>query len=237
MSIFTTEETDFSNVGVSSPRTSGNVMYADILNGEDPLYLQIPRTRCTLNGPILSIEMTSDSFYGLLRSLEQKLCEIVARYSKEWFTSPLSVNDVSHKLFRTAIKLPGALHDPLTMSVHAPYSRKQHEFEVYTRPGRVQSPAYLEKRPRSECTVLVLAKDLIFTESSVAVSWELAQVLVHAKKKTVKGFVVRTDTPTKNKSTDKSADNPKKDTQTKAKDNPTKDNPTKEGKIKITLCE
>ncbi len=195
---------DTTNIKFSEPENNEDILFCELLNGKEPLYVQTPKMMFELNedkSMTLLFQCLKDNtidalnpFYKFLRNLENTLCSKISECSKTWFSQEISQQTIEHNLYKTSIILPQSLKDPLGMKISLPYNNQgQEEFEVYNKSQKRLDLSYLSKNPNIECTFLLLAKELVLTSTQAHVEWELVQVLVHKKKKKLTGFGIRND--------------------------------------------
>lgn len=194
-----------SDISFSDPENSDDVLYCEILNGSEPLYVQTPKLifkisddKKSMNILFKNLKSNSDElvtpFYTLIKNIESSICSKISESSKNWFSQEINKNTIEENLYKSVILLPKILGNPLGMKVKLPYNTKnEEEFEVYNKTQKKLDLSYLEKNNNLECTFLLLAKELIISSTQAQVEWEMVQVLTHKKKKKIKGFGIRHD--------------------------------------------
>jgi len=195
---------DTTNINFSEPENNEDILFCELLNGKEPLYVQTPKMTFELNNEksmTLLFQCLKDDtaevlnpFYKFLKTIESTLCSKISECSKTWFSQEISQQTIEKNLYKTSIVLPQSLKDPLGMKISLPYNNQgQEEFEVYNKSQKKLDLSYLSKNPNIECTFLLLAKELVLTSTQAHVEWELVQVLTHKKKKKLTGFGIRND--------------------------------------------
>lgn len=201
MLILTVKSFDLSELTLRNPETSNGVMFCDVSLGNDPLYVQTPRMTFeeTSGGIRLFFGDSSkmeniNIFYGMLRDIEAKVCEILSAKSGDWFQSPIPLDTIKNSLFRNCIQLPMRIGEPLSMVVGIPLlPNGDRDIEIFDTSRRERS--YQDLLGSKECTFLLTAKELSISSTQANIVWELVQVLTHPIKKKVKGFGIRTEHP------------------------------------------
>ena len=195
---------DTTGITFSEPENNEDILFCELLNGKEPLYVQTPKMMFEVNNQksmTLLFQCLKDNsdeilnpFYEFLKTIESTLCSKISEYSKTWFSQEISQQTIKNDLYKTSIVLPQSLKDPLGMKISLPYNNQgQEEFEVYNKSQKRLDFSYLTKNPNIECTFLLLAKELVLTSTQAHVEWELVQVLTHKKKKKITGFGIRKD--------------------------------------------
>lgn len=188
---------------VSNTDELNKVLFCEIKNGSDQqLYIQTPKMM--FSNPLEdSVELmfksseqeSIDMFYDLISNVEKKLCKIISEYSHSWFSQQLTSDEIKSNLFKNSVSLPERLKDPLAMKIKIQKDDEgRTDFEIYDRSQKKLDYEYMKSR-NYECTFLITAKELIISRSQARIEWELVQVLVHKKKKNIKGFGIRKETP------------------------------------------
>jgi hypothetical protein len=199
MLILTTKSFCLEKLTLTNPFSSGGVMYCGISNDSDPLYLQTPRLLFDSSGEDLRIFFDNEKktedvnvFYGMVRDIEDSLCENLSLHSGDWFSGDIPLGVIKDNLFKTSIKLPSRISESLSLLSRVPVlpggGKDVEVFDASRTPRE-----YSELGSVKEATFLLHAKELVITSTQASISWELVQVLVHKKKKKVKGFGIRTD--------------------------------------------
>lgn len=166
----------------------GDGIFFDISDGD--LYIQTPRLNFEHDdrlkiffGNEKNTESVND-FYMVLRKIEERVCMLLSENSDKWFASKLSLDVIMNDLFKSCIRLPDRIGDPLYF-----VSPTVDDFEIYDT-SREQKSLEDMKNVR-ECTFLLRAKDLYVNSNQANINWEVVQVLIHRKKAILKGFGIR----------------------------------------------
>lgn len=171
-------------------------LYCDVLNNKEPLYIQTPKMKYNVLSNSVQLLFDSDNlsdFYSLIKNMESKMCEKLQHVSNTWFSQQISKELIEKDLWKSCINIPTKLKDPLSITVKIPYTAEgEEDFEVYNTSKKKLGLSFLKKNENSvEGTFLIVAKEMTINSTRVDIEWELVQVLVHTKKKKLKGFGIR----------------------------------------------
>ena len=202
MLIITTKDIEL-NLSLNNPECSNGVLFCDVNNENDPLYIQTPKLFFRESGSGLRLMFDNDkktnsvnTFYGQIRDIEDRVCELLAGKSEEWFPNKVSLEVVRDSLFRSSIKLPKRIGDPLSFIVGVPrLGNGDIDVELFDSNKSKKSYDDMLNEHVKECTFLLTVKELNVTSTQASLVWELVQVLIHKKKKKVKGFGIRIEEP------------------------------------------
>lgn len=208
MLILTVKSFDLEELTLRNPETSDGVMFCDPVMGNDPLYVQTPRMtfeetpsgiRLLFDNPNRNNSTDINTFYGMVRDIETRVCEVLAAKSGDWFSSEtresrIPLDTIKNSLFRNCIQLPMRIGEPLSMIVGVPLlPNGDRDIEVFDTSRREKS--YEDLLASRECTFLLTVRELSISSTQANLVWEVVQVLTHTAKKKVKGFGIRTETP------------------------------------------
>lgn len=197
-----TKNNDTTNISFSEPENNEDILFCEILNGSEPLYIQTPKmmfkeeenNKLQILFQNLKDTESLNPFYEFFKNVEQTICSKISESSKNWFSQEISQQSIQQNLYKTAITLPEKLNFPLGIKINLPYNNKgEEDFEIYNRSQKRLDFDYLIKNNNTECTFLLLAKELVISSTQAHVEWELVQALVHKKKKKITGFGIRKD--------------------------------------------
>lgn len=200
MLILTTKSCAIENLTLNNPETSDGVMYCEISQENSPIYIQTPKMffRETTDGIriLFDNEKKTESvniLYGMIRDIENNICKSLSQNSINWFSESLSLDIISDNLFKTSIKLPDRISEPLSLIVDVPTLDGSKDIEIFDMSRNPREYSELFDENIKESTFLIHAKDLKITSSQASISWEIVQVLIHKKKKKIKGFGIRVE--------------------------------------------
>ena len=197
VTVFTTKDNDLSKVNLSNPESSNGVIFVDVNIDTDKFYIQTPRLKfgsMEVNGDIKLIldnekkTETVNDFYNIIRNVEDKVCNELHKNSKQWFPNELPLDIISNHLFRTSIKLPTKIGEPLSLLVNI-----QKETEVFDSSKQKVDIKDIFQESIKECTFLLGIKELNITSNQASLVWEVEQILTHKKKNKIKGFKIKLD--------------------------------------------
>lgn len=199
MLILTTKSFDLDRLTLSNPEKYNDVMYCEISNDNSQLYIQTPKLFFKESSDGIRLffknEKNTDSvdtFYGMVRDIEESICNKLSEKSSDWFSTEINLDDIRDSLFNTAIKLPTRISDPLSMIVDVPVlPNGEKDVEIFDSSKNNRCYSELFSQYVTESTFLLQAKDLKITSNQATISWEVVQVLIHKKKKKIKGFGIR----------------------------------------------
>lgn len=203
MLILTTKDSQIENIDLCNPECSNGVLFCDVSKNGDPLYIQTPKLFFseTSNGLRLMFDNEKksesiDTFYGMVRDIEDSICDKLSERSEEWFPNKISSETIKNSLFRSSIKLPNRINDPLSFVIEIPrLGDNTMDVEFFDSSQNKKSYSDLFNSQVKECTFLLTIKELNITSTQASIVWELVQVLIHKKKKKVKGFGIRIEEP------------------------------------------
>ena len=199
MLILTTKESSIENIDLCNPECSNGVLFCDVTHNNDPLYIQTPKLFFSETSSGLRLMFDNekktnsiDTFYGMVRDIEDQVCDKLAENSGEWFPNKISSETIKNSLFRSSIKLPNRINDPLSFVVEIPrLGDNTMDVEFFDSCKNKRNYGDLFNNHVKECTFLLSVKELNITSTQASLVWELVQVLIHKKKKKVKGFGIR----------------------------------------------
>lgn len=199
MLILTTKSFDLEKLTISNPEKYNDVMYCELSNDDSPLYVQTPKLNFRESSDGIRVffknEKNTDSvdtFYGMVRDIEESICEKLSEKSIDWFSTEINLDDIRDSLFNTAIKLPTRISEPFSMIVDVPVlPNGEKDIEIFDSSKNSKSYSDLFSKYVSESTFLLQAKDIKITSNQATISWEVVQVLIHKKKNKIKGFGIR----------------------------------------------
>lgn len=200
MKILTIKDTSLEKVSLKDPEYVESVMYVDIRNEKSPLYLQTPKMFSEFNqiDDTKLMKLLFDNkkspeslnkFYKLLKDIEDHICHLISENCQKWFNTENSYENIKNNFFKSSLRLPEELHDPLSLNVDLPYEYDQPTFEIY---NQKQTKISINKiKKEYEVITLLLANELVITENSAHIVWEVAQIKVFQKKKRIVGCGIR----------------------------------------------
>lgn len=199
MLILTTKDSQIENIDLCNPECSNGVLFCDVTQNNDPLHIQTPKLFFseTSSGIRLMFDNEKktnsiDTFYGMIRDIEDTVCDKLAERSEEWFPNKISSETIKNSLFRSSIKLPNRINDPLSFVIEIPrLGDNTMDVEFFDSNQTKRNYDDLFSPQVKECTFLLTVKELNITSTQASIVWELVQVLIHKKKKKVKGFGIK----------------------------------------------
>lgn len=199
MLILTTKDFSLENITLTNPESSSGMMTCDINNGDDGVYVQTPKVFFseTTNGVKLFFnnEKKTDSLdvlYGIIKDIEDIVCEKLSGNSSSWFSSEIPLEVIRNNLFKSSIRLPNRISEPLSFIVDVPTLQDgSRDIEVFDSARNSIGYSGLFDSNVKESTFLLHARELKITSNQASISWEIVQVLIHKKKKKIKGFGIR----------------------------------------------
>jgi hypothetical protein len=186
-----TIDDDLSNLVLKYPENCNDMLYSGIYNNNDPLYIQTPRMTYEISESHATLFFNKEKhakFFEFLKNIENKVCQLISDNSESWFESKISTRAILEDLFKSSIKVPSKLLDPLQVKVKL---SKNDVFEVYNKKQKKLDVSVLKSEDISECTFLLLAKEVVISSTQANINWEITQAMVHKKKKALKGFGIR----------------------------------------------
>jgi hypothetical protein len=200
MKILTIKDASLEKIILKDPEYVDSVMYIDIRNGKSPLYFQTPKMFCefekvddanslTLLFNNKKSSKSLNTFYKSFKDIEECICKLISENSEKWFQSKNSYENICKNFFNTSLKLPKELDDPISLSIDMPFEDNKPTFEIY---NQKQSKIEIKKIKKDyEIVTLLLANELIITENSANIVWEVAQIKVFQEKKRIIGCGIR----------------------------------------------
>lgn len=193
--IVSVKDNSLEKLTLGFPENSENVLYSEIYNGNEPFYVQSPRVHYKINDDktvsLLFDDERLSSFFDLILQVEKRVCQLISEKSESWFAEKMDYSSIWKNLFRRIVAVPENLKDPLEMKVKIPKVNGEYDFEIYNKMQKKLDFSAFEKS--TECTFLLLAKEIVISSTVSEIEWELVQVLIHKKKKKVKGFGIRNE--------------------------------------------
>lgn len=194
MLILTTKEFDIENLTLTNPEKIDGKLISNVNVGDDALHFQTPKMlferhdESSLDLILDSENVDVKSFYANVRSIENRVCDLISQNSQKWFSSELSREVVINNLFRSSFKIPDTLDQVQKMNV------LHEDVEVFDTSKRERKFEDMFLDNVVSCTFLLIAKNVTITSNSASIVWDIVQVLIHRKKSKVKGFGIKMDT-------------------------------------------
>lgn len=203
MKILTVKDTSIENITLGEPEHNDDVIYVDIKNEKNPLYIQTPKMYISeINGSKVKLYFDNekeddpklDIFYELIQNIEQKICSLISKNSSNWFPEEISSEDLMDNLFNSSLKLPKKFKDSIYFVSNIPYENDKINFEIYNQRKQLIKPENIKED--TEIITLLLANEVIITSSSAHVYWEVAQMKVYKKRESHLSYKIRKEEET-----------------------------------------
>ena len=153
--ILTVKSCALDNVSLSFPENNNGILYSELSNNKEPLYIQTPKMTYQLGKNFIKLLFVNKNgnnqnlvpFFDIIKKIEKKTCDLISSSSESWFSDKIDSDVISNDLFKSCISLPDSLLDTLGMKVNIPNSNETGEpdVEIYNKLQKKLDFSTLEK--------------------------------------------------------------------------------------------
>lgn len=204
MEVITIKNADVSSIKLVNPESSKGNLFCEISNKSHGCFVQTPKLHYKkISDESLELKFSNEkntdsisSFYNLIQDIETKICTLLFENSEEWFSDSIPYETIRNNLFKSVLRLPERFEDSINFSVNIPKNIDGSlDIEIFdTNENKHSFDEVFNTSDVKEITTLLHVKELIINSNQAYIVWEVVQILIHKKKKKIKGFGIRKET-------------------------------------------